>query len=167
MNSKPLRLIPIDDELLLCLDGGAAFGARYGASISGHEVHARSLVGQSLEFYGRIAATPPWTGYLGVDSNRDVVIGTCGFKGNPSSARDVEIAYHTFPEYEGQGFATAMARELVEVARASPDVCAVVAHTLPQPNASTRVLQKVGFTHAGLVVDPEDGPVWQWRLAVS
>ena len=34
----------------------------------------------------------------------------------------------------------------------------------PEPNASTRVLLKNGFRHCGMVVDPEDGPVWRWEL---
>jgi RimJ/RimL family protein N-acetyltransferase len=40
----------------------------------------------------------------------------------------------------------------------------VRAHTLPQANASTRVLEKCGFAHAGAIDDPEDGWVWRWDL---
>jgi RimJ/RimL family protein N-acetyltransferase len=39
----------------------------------------------------------------------------------------------------------------------------VCAHTLPQPNDSTRVLARCGFRHAGEVTDPEDGLVWRWE----
>ncbi|HKY92282.1 MAG TPA: GNAT family N-acetyltransferase, partial [Nevskiaceae bacterium] len=49
----------------------------------------------------------PWIGYL-VDRDGDVV-GTCAFKGPPKDGR-VEIAYHTFPEYENRGMAREMAR---------------------------------------------------------
>jgi len=37
------------------------------------------------------------------------------------------------------------------------------AHTLPEPNASTRVLQKCGFEQVGEVTDAEDGLVWRWE----
>lgn len=37
------------------------------------------------------------------------------------------------------------------------------AHTLPERNASTRVLEKCGFTLVGEVVDPDDGVVWRWE----
>ncbi len=37
------------------------------------------------------------------------------------------------------------------------------AHTLPAPNASTRVLAKCGFERTGEVEDPEDGLVWRWE----
>ena len=36
-------------------------------------------------------------------------------------------------------------------------------HTLPTPNASTRVLLKCGFQRKGEIVDPEDGLVWRWE----
>ena len=39
----------------------------------------------------------------------------------------------------------------------------VRAHTLPERNASTRVLEKNGFRLVGPVVDPEDGPVFRWE----
>jgi RimJ/RimL family protein N-acetyltransferase len=37
------------------------------------------------------------------------------------------------------------------------------AHTMPEQNASTRVLEKCGFRWLGEVVDPEDGAVWRWE----
>ena len=39
------------------------------------------------------------------------------------------------------------------------------AHTLPTPNASTRVLAKCCFQYIGEVIDPEDGLVWRWERA--
>jgi hypothetical protein len=40
----------------------------------------------------------------------------------------------------------------------------VIAHTLPQENPSTRILRRLGFEHVGEAVDPDEGPVWLWRL---
>jgi RimJ/RimL family protein N-acetyltransferase len=57
-----------------------------------------------------------------------------------------------------------MARKLVELARRSAAVRRVIAHTLPETNASTRVLEKVGMTFVGEVMDPEDGRVWRWQV---
>lgn len=39
-----------------------------------------------------------------------------------------------------------------------------IADTLPYPNASINVLQKVGMKFVGDMIDPEDGPVWRWRF---
>jgi RimJ/RimL family protein N-acetyltransferase len=75
----------------------------------------------------------------------------------------VEIAYFTFPGNEGRGIATRMASELVAIARQN-GVRAVKAQTLPRENASTRILEKLGFSKAGSVRHPEDGEVWEWRL---
>lgn len=56
-----------------------------------------------------------------------------------------------------------MARELVCMARqADPDLT-VFAQTLPEEDASTAILRKLGFTLVGLVNQPEDGPVWEWE----
>jgi RimJ/RimL family protein N-acetyltransferase len=98
----------------------------------------------------------PWTGYLAANGEH-VVVGTCGFKAPPDGDGTVEIAYFTFPCHEGKGHATAMAAALVERARREPRVQLIRAHTLPERNASTRILEKTGFTLVGEVVDPEDG----------
>jgi RimJ/RimL family protein N-acetyltransferase len=76
----------------------------------------------------------------------------------------VEIAYFTFPDHEGLGIATAMARELIRIARAAlPDVV-VTAQTLPEENASTHILRKLGFAQAGIAHDDDAGEVWEWHL---
>ena len=110
----------------------------------------------------------PWRhGFFIVDPRRKEVVGTAGFKGPPDADGVVEIAYGVAPEYQGRGYATEAATALVEFALAEPSVRTVRAHTLPEPNASTRVLTKNGFRHLGEVMDPEDGRVWRWELPRS
>ena len=82
-------------------------------------------------------------------------------QGRPNANRAVEIAYFTFPPYESQGFASAMAAELVAIARSSGEVELVVAHTLPAENISVRILRRLGFRFVGEVIDD---PVWRWEL---
>jgi RimJ/RimL family protein N-acetyltransferase len=98
-----------------------------------------------------------------VDEATSEVVGSCAFKGAPTDGGTVEIAYFTYPGFEGRGYATGMAGKLIELASASPEVRRVVAHTLPEANASTRVLERVGMTFVGEVIDPEDGRVWRWQ----
>jgi RimJ/RimL family protein N-acetyltransferase len=76
----------------------------------------------------------------------------------------VEIAYGIAPRYQGRGYATEAARAIVGYAVASGRVRTIQAHTLPEHNPSTRVLQKCGFTLKGQIIHPEDGPVWSWEL---
>lgn len=123
----------------------------------------RAVGQQTVALFDRTGVrTPPWSGYLAVDA-AEVIVGTCGFKGPPDAAGVVEIAYFTFPGFEGQGVASAMAAALVERASSADGVRRLRAHTLPERNASTRILEKVGFGRLGEVVDPEDGLVWRWE----
>lgn len=97
----------------------------------------------------------------------DCQVGECGFKGPPDSAGMVEIAYQTFPQFEGCGYATEVAKTLTAFAFSQADVNLVRAHTLPETNASTRILGKCGFKFCGDIIDPDDGPVWRWELDKS
>jgi [ribosomal protein S5]-alanine N-acetyltransferase len=140
-----------------------------------------SLAGGLREFYTSGDVSPAWLaalrsatvadpwrhGFFIVDAQRKEVVGTAGFKGPPDADGVVEIAYGVAPEYQGRGYATEAANALVEFALSDPNVRTVRAHTLPEQNASTRVLTKNGFRHLGEVMDPEDGRVWRWELPRS
>jgi RimJ/RimL family protein N-acetyltransferase len=115
-------------------------------------------------------STPPdpWTlGFSMVHLNSDAVVGKCGFKGPPAADGMVEIAYGVSPEYQGKGYATEAAQSMTDYAFSSGKVRVVRAHTLPDPNASTRVLTKCGFRRIGEVIDPEDGLVWRWEREIE
>lgn len=58
--------------------------------------------------------------------------------------------------FGGRGVATVMAA-------GDPTARVVCAHTLPENNASGRVLAKNGFAKLGEVVELEDGLVWRWE----
>lgn len=106
----------------------------------------------------------PWRhGFFLVHRDIRAAIGSAGFKGPPDSVGMVEIAYGVVPSFEGRGYATEAAAALVTYACRHERVQLVRAHTLPAPNASTRVLEKCGFHRTGAVVDPDDGPVWRWE----
>lgn len=53
---------------------------------------------------------------------------------------------------------------LVAKAFASDSILAVRAHTLPEHNASTKVLAKCGFKFIEEITHPEDGLIWRWEL---
>jgi len=109
-------------------------------------------------------STDPWIhGFNLVHRESDRVIGKAGFKGAPADDGVVEIAYSVAPDHQGKGYATEAAQALVAYAWLSGRVRVVRAHTLPEPNASTRVLTKCGFRNVGEVIDPEDGFVWRWE----
>jgi RimJ/RimL family protein N-acetyltransferase len=106
----------------------------------------------------------PWRyGFALIHLESGAVIGNAGFAGPPDTNGIVEIAYGIVPEYQGRGYATEAARALVAFAQADGRVRAVYAHTLPAPNASTRVLEKCGFQRLGEVIHPIDGRIWRWE----
>ena len=106
----------------------------------------------------------PWIhGFVLVHRVSDSVVGKCGFKGPPGADGVVEIAYGVAPEHQGKGYATEAAAALVSYAFSHEQVRVVRAHTLPESNASTRILTKCGFRRVGEVIDPEDGLVWRWE----
>lgn len=158
-----VHLLPMDANLVeCCRNEPEAFEAEYGATLGESAGLVSEVIEQTMALLERAPRADRWGGYLAVDEQGSVV-GTCAFKDAPNGHGVVEIAYFTFPAFENRGYATAMAQALVELAFESPAVQRVIAHTLPEPNASTRVLTKVGLQFVGDVVDPEDGPVWQWE----
>jgi ribosomal-protein-alanine N-acetyltransferase len=106
----------------------------------------------------------PWVhGFVLVHLTSGTVVGKCGFKGPPDANGVVEIAYGLDPEHQGKGYAAEAAAALSSYALSHEAVRTVRAHTLPEPNASTRVLTKCGFQKVGEVMDPEDGLAWRWE----
>ncbi len=156
-----LGLIPIDRACaVLVARNSAEFDGLHGVDTSGVREQLASVIDM----------TPPamldagdWGTFLAYEKATRRVVGACGFKAPPNSEGAVEIAYFTFPSFEGHGYATGMANALVVQALSFIEVADVIAHTLPQENASTHVLEKCAFERVGEFVDPEDGPVWRWR----
>ena len=124
--------------------------------------HVQAVVEGQLALYRRTEAIGPWIGYLARDEQTGDLVGSCSFIASGSGG-SVEIAYFTFPPYRGDGVATAMARKMLAVAAegGNPELHAF---TLPEENASTCVLRKLGFTHTGEAVDDDAGVVWRWDL---
>ena len=110
--------------------------------------------------YQRIGFEPPWIGYVAVVDGRGV--GGGAFVGPPQDGV-VEIAYYTLDDEQGRGYATQTAAALVTLARAhTPDI-GLKAYTLMEENASTRILQRLGFSRVGVAHDADAGDVWEWR----
>lgn len=90
------------------------------------------------------------------------LVGWGGFKGPPDDGV-VELGYEISDARRGRDLATAAARAMLSEAFADPAVTAVIAHTLPEKNASNRVLEKAGFRFAE-EVEEEGERAWRFRL---
>lgn len=105
-----------------------------------------------------------WWAYLFLHLRDRALVGMGGFKGVADAEGMVEIGYAIIPAYEGRGLATEAAQGMIDYAFSHPHIKMVDAHTLAEPNASTKVLTKVGMKFVGAVNDPDEGTVWHWRL---
>ena len=164
-----LRVVACDAaHLAAAVDDPAALAARPDARIADGVIEdewrdafrfARAELERRPEIFGW------WTALFLLEEPR-VVCGMGGFKGPPTADGTVELGYSIAPPLRGRGLATAAARELVRLAFADPRVAAVTAHTLAEPNASTRVLEKIGMRRIAELIDPaeHDQPIWRWRL---
>lgn len=162
---RVLEFIPATRKVLRQLSTEPEeFAAEHGVVL--HEV-AQGVAHHSLVFMKTFPyeTGPEWFGYFAIESATQRMVGGCSFKG-PAVEGAVEIAYYTFPGFEGQGIGTAMAQFLIDRARELPGVDRVVAHTLRETNGSTKILEKVGMRFAGEAVD--DGtPAWRWELPLA
>ena len=167
--TQRISLLPQTPEhFRVLLEGTDAYQRRFGMSVA--EGVSDFLAGPevSAEFLERLngpATADPWKdGFAVVHVADRAVIGLCSFTGPPGADETVEIAYGIAPEYQNRGHATEAAQELIAYALASGLVRTIRAHTLPEPNGSTRVLVKCGFTLFGKITHPDDGVVWRWDM---
>ena len=152
VQTKNLTLVPQTREEVL-------------ADVEKMQPHERAEVSSAwLVLLDGSSSIDPWIhGFVLVHRATENIIGKCGFKGPPGTDGAVEIAYGVAPAHQGKGYATEAAAALVSYAFSDERVRVVLAHTLPESNASTRILTKCGFQRVGEVIDPDDGLVWRWE----
>ena len=159
-----VRLIPADVALLdAALAGDDELARALGhAVVPGWVTFADAL----KPTRDAIAAAPTgrrWGARFFVAGEPPELVGWGGFKGPPVQGV-VELGYEIAEARQGRGLATAATRAMVDEAFADETATAVIAHTLPERNASNRVLEKAGFRFDGEA--EEDGTtVWRFRLA--
>ena len=119
------------------------------------------LINSMNEFYQKIGFNKPWVGYFAHNNNQ--VVGTGSFTGQPKDGK-IEIAYWTFKEFEGQGIASFVCKQLITIAKTTDPEIIITAKTAPEHNASTKILQNNGFTFTEITLDDEIGNAWFWTL---
>lgn len=163
-HSARLAVIPADIEHLeRLIEGDEAFLAAFGwRVVDDYNEFPEALV-FSLNHLKARQVEPRWWTQLFIMPETSELVGLGGYKGAPVEGV-VEFGYSIAPKYRGQGLATEAARVLIARAFAEPVVSRVIAHTLAEPNASNRLLQRCGLQMTGAVVDPDDGPIWRWEI---
>lgn len=120
---------------------------------------AASLVASTVQLYSQRGYLEPWVGYLAIEEGN--CVGAGGFTSPPVDGV-VEIAYFTFPHFEGRGIATRMVQGLITTAQHRDPSVRIIAYTLTEENASNHILKKLGFAFAGAIDHPDDGKIWKW-----
>jgi RimJ/RimL family protein N-acetyltransferase len=160
-----VEIVPCSIEHLEKLIKGAdAFLNAYGLQVANGYMPFEGTLQYILKQRQSSQIWHPWLPYQFLFLPDQALVGLGGFKSAPDSKRTVEIGYSVAPNYQGKGFATSAARQLIEIAFETTLVDCVCAHTLAEPNASTRVLEKCGMTKILETVDPDVGHVWRWGI---
>src|ERR1041385_5593339 len=168
LTTARLRLVPHQPEHLRALIRGTEFYEQ-SSGMKAAKGLRDFIVSPDVSVEWRAALetaseADPWRyGFALLHCASGIVIGNGGFAGPPDANGVVEIAYGVVPDYEGNGFATEAARALIEYAETDERVRTICAHTLPQRNASTRILEKCGFRRSGEINHPTDGLIWHWE----
>jgi RimJ/RimL family protein N-acetyltransferase len=158
-----VRVEPIRPEWAEALsEGDAVFEKRFGIPVEADWSGFPEALPTLLEA-ARTGLVSPWGTHLFFDDD-GALVGIGGWKGSPEEGV-AELGYAVAPSRQRRGIATAVVRELVGRGRRA-ELRTVLAHTLPEENASTTVLKRCGFTRTAELIDPDEGQVWRWELQI-
>jgi ribosomal-protein-alanine N-acetyltransferase len=160
-----MRLVRADLALLdAAVAGDDALAERLGAAVAPNWVTFGDALAHTRDRVAQGRRDPRWDTCLFVtEEEPQELVGWGGYKGPPAADGTVEIGYEIAAARRGRGLATDAARSMVAEAFADPAVRRVVAHTLPEPNASNHILEKLGFRFDGDALE-RGTPVWRWAL---
>ncbi|HEX8173837.1 MAG TPA: GNAT family N-acetyltransferase [Pyrinomonadaceae bacterium] len=168
IETERLKLIPCElEHFEALLRDDRELAAMLGVSLADDFLgskEAREAIPYSYEYLKTHPGALGWWMHMFIHVADKAFIGVGGFKGEADADGMVEIGYSIAPDYRRRGLATEAARGLIAYAFSHPHVTRVDAHTLPERNPSTRVLEGAGLKFMGTVHDPEDGEIWHWSL---
>ena len=167
IETERLRLVPADQAHFAAMrEGDEALGRALGVGVA-HEWEGLADHRDAIAGGGKFLEEHPdavgWWTYLFVHKPDETLVGVGGCKGAPRNGT-VEIGYALALAYRGRGLALEAAKGLRDHAFADARVERVIAHTLPEPNRSTHLLEKLGMRFDCVISDPEDGDVWRWTV---
>ena len=151
------------DMLLL---SAAEFERRHHIRLGDYEDSVSDLAESARRALTERGLEPMWWRYLAIETSVRRVVGWCGFKGPPSKEGVVELVCGVYPGFEGQGYTSSMAKQLVKIAvRAGAK--RVIAYTRPKANESTRLLRNLGFVLQEGETEAKPGSGWTWEHTPS
>ena len=161
LESKRLQLIPFTLELKkAAMNDRARLVEMLGVYVPEHwpgpdQAEALPFFVSNME---KAPSEPPWD-WIAIHRMDQGVIGGIGFIEGPDKDGVVEMGYDIVPEYRKQGYATEMARSLVEWAFQQAGINVVTASCLDDNIGSIKVLENVGMRR----LEP-DGNMLKWEI---
>jgi [ribosomal protein S5]-alanine N-acetyltransferase len=159
------EVVPVTSAMVQALlAGDDVFADRYGVAVAAGYLDSPDILPAVRDALA--AGIPPeWFSHLILHRETLTVVGFGGYKGPPVDG-EVEIGYSVAPAFRRRGHASAAVAHFVDRARAR-GLQVVSAHTIAEPNASTRLLERAGFTPTEVLDDEELGDVWRWELRLD
>jgi RimJ/RimL family protein N-acetyltransferase len=158
-----LRLVALTlDQLDQCLVDPVRLGPELGVTVSPHLVDgpARRATGFKMKKMCKAATeSHPWyTFWLVVVATEHHGVGLAGFKGDPNERGEVEIGYGIDTAFRNRGYTTEAVKALIAWAFQDPACKAILADTLKDNAASSRVLAKAGMQ---IYHETDEGLCWK------
>lgn len=164
IETSRLKIIPCDDTIFDALKmGNNILSIVLGANVPKKWTDVRDTFPYAAKRWNEHPPLHNWWLYLIVFKPDNMLIGSCGFKGEPNEAGEVEIGYELRQEQRGIGLGTEIATALVDYAFNDDRVTKIIATTLPEENPSATILSKLGFQRV-LGVAADEQALWRWEL---
>jgi len=166
IETKNLRLIGCNSEILKAgIDGNENLETLLAVHVPDNwSEFGKTYLEYSLQKLTENTEESGWLTFFPIHKQDNKLIGSGGYKGKPTEIGTVEIGYEIAPGYRNKGLATEMTEALISNAFKDNRVKTVIAHTLAQENASTKILINFGFEKIEEINDPDDGLIWKWEL---
>lgn len=157
-----LRLVAATDVHFLAL---AANQAPPGLGLPEGGIDASEVI----EMLGALARTvrlqiDPAAWLIVID---DEVVGLCSITKPFARPGVIEIGYGIAPKRRRRGFATAAVGKLLDELKADRRITTIAAETAVDNLASQRTLELNGFARTGGRIDPDDGALLCWQVALG
>lgn len=158
-----LKIIPCDDTIFDALKmGNNILSVVLGANVPKKWTEVRDTFPYAAQRWKEHPPVHNWWLYLIILKTENMLIGSCGFKGEPNAAGEVEIGYEIRQEQRGIGLGKELAEALVNFAFADAQVNTIKATTMPVDNPSAALLTNLGFKRVGASETEE--ALWRWEL---
>lgn len=108
----------------------------------------KEILPYKIQRYSQFPEENDWEGLI-IHKVDQTVVGDMGFRRSTKNAEELELGYSIVPAYQGHGYATEMAQEIVAWGLKQAGITRIIASCDNDNLASVRVLEKAGLKKIG------------------